>query len=396
MRQYGFILNNNKTTAFAAMALYLTVLLSFFNTAGIKGSRIVLALYALHLDASAVEIGFLVATYAALPLMVAMYAGRISDQFGVRWPMMLASMAMAIGLLVPALGESLWWLALSGTILGVSNVFFHVACQNLVGAIGGPAERTANFSTFSLGGSVSGVAGPVLAGFAVEHGGYLVAYALLAVIAIIPAICLLFYHAFIPAMIGVRRQDPAPGGLRELIAIPPLRNALLTSGLILTGLDLFNFYMPIFGRSIGLSASVIGIIVGAQAAAAFAVRIWMPAMVNRYSAERILVWSLWMSGMTYLLFPFIHNAAALIGIGFLLGLGLGCGQPLSTLLTYNYSPPNRVGEALGLRLAVNKVTQSGVPLIFGSLGSVFGIMPIFFCTGVLLMGGAYLTARHNR
>jgi MFS family permease len=103
-----------------------------------------------------------------------------------------------------------------------------------------------------------------------------------------------------------------------------------------------------------------------------------------------------MAGATLLLFPAFRDPLVLAAISFLLGLGLGCGQPLSIILTYNHSPPGRSGEALGMRLTVNKFTQIMVPLVFGSLGSAFGILPIFWTSAVLLLCGGVNNARHER
>lgn len=377
------------------MALYLTVALAVLNQIGIKGSKMLVALYAIHLGASPLVIGLLIAMYAFVPLMVAVYAGRVTDRIGVRWPMVLGSLVMASGLVVPVLFPGLAVLYVSASLLGIGNIFYHVACQNLVGAIGEPSDRTANFGTFSLGGAVSGMLGPVMVGFLVDRVGFSLTYVVLAVLVTSSALVMLTYSKFIPRRVMVAQEAKA-GSLRELFSNRPLRNVLISSGLVLTGMDLFNFYMPIYGHSIGLQASVIGIIIGMQAAAAFVVRIWMPALAKYYGEERVLKWSLIMAGCTYFLFPLFQDPVMLSVIAFLLGLGLGCGQPLSTILTYNYSPAGRIGEALGLWLGVNKCTQLTVPLVFGTLGTAFGIYPIFWCTAALLLAGSYFTSNRER
>jgi hypothetical protein len=71
----------------------------------------------------------------------------------------------------------------------------------------------------------------------------------------------------------------------------------------------------------------------------------------------------------------------------MLGLSLGCGQPLSLMLTYARSPPGRSGEVIGLRLTINNFTHVVVPLVFGSLGSLFGLAPVFWINSLLLVGG---------
>jgi MFS family permease len=377
------------------MSVYITVVLAVLNQIGLKGSKMLVALYAIKLHASPFTIGVLISMYALFPLGLAVYAGRYSDRVGVRRPLVLGSLGMCASLLLPALAPSLAVLFVSAALVGVANIFFHVASHNLIGALGDTHERTRNFGTFSLGAAVSSMIGPMLVGFMIDRAGYSLTYYVLTVITLLPALFLMCYAKFIPALV-VGKQAAADGGVRDLLKLPKLRNTLLTSGVILTAIDLFNFYMPIHGTAIGLSASVIGIILGMQAAAAFVVRLWMPWMSKRFGEMQVLNWSLAISGLTFFLFPVFENPVVLASISFLLGLGLGCGQPLSIILTYNHSPPGRSGEALGLRLFVNKLTQIMVPVIFGSLGSAFGIVPIFWTNGLLLMWGGYNNSRHER
>jgi len=378
-----------------ALAVYLTVALSVLNQIGLKGSKVLVALYALHFGAGPIAIGVLAATYASVPLLVAVYAGRVSDRAGVRPPMILGSFGMGLGLLIPLLHPALSSLYLAAAILGTSNIFFHVATHNLIGALGDKQARTKNFSTFSLGSSISGFLGPVLVGWQIDNAGYPSALAILAAIAFIPGTLLCVYGRFIPAH-AVGKKEHAPGGVRELLANGPLRNTLITSGLILTGIDLFNFYMPIHGRSIGLTASFIGIVIGMQAAAAFIVRLALPRLAQRYTEKRVLTYCLLMAGLTYFLFPLLQQPVLLAAVSFILGLALGCGQPLSIILTYNHSPPGRAGEALGMRLTVNKLIQIIVPLAFGSMGAAFGVFPIFWSNAALLLAGGWLNTLYDR
>jgi len=60
------------------------------------------------------------------------------------------------------------------------------------------------------------------------------------------------------------------------------------------------------------------------------------------------------------------------------------------VITYNRAPEGRSGEAMGLRQSVQKFTEVLVPLIFGTLGSAFGIGAAFWMDGVLLGAGALI------
>jgi MFS family permease len=377
------------------MPLYFTVLLSILNQIGLKGSKMLVALYAIDFGADPFAVGLLSSMYACFPMVLAVYAGRVSDAIGVRWPMVAGSFGMTVALLLPVFMPSIAVLYVSAALVGIANIFFHVSSHNLVGSLGDISQRTNNFGTFSLGGAISGFVGPMLVGFLVDHGGYRMSYVWLAVIATVPALVLMFYASFIPATVKIKQEQQA-AGMAELLKSRSLRGTLITSGLILTGIDLFNFYMPIYGRSIGMQASMIGIVIGMQAVAAFVVRLWMPALAKRHGERRVLTWSLLMAGVTYFLFPAFQHPIILASISFLLGLGLGCGQPLSIILTYNQSPPGRAGEALGMRITINKFTQIAVPIVFGSLGTAFGVYPIFWSNAVLLLMGGYLNSRQDQ
>ena len=374
------------------MALYLTVLLFFLNSMGAKGSRIVLSLDALQQHAGAFEVGLLAATFGALPLLLSMRAGRVTDRFGVRAPMIIASLVNAAGMLVPLLGSGLWVLYVSGSIVGVANIFFHVANSNLVGALGKPEERAGNFGTFLLGGSASGVAGPMAGGWMVDHAGFAMAYVLMALTVFVPLFIVAGMGRLIPDSVTAKKEE-APANLRDYVTNVPLRNSLVINALIISGLDLFSFYMPIYGKSIGMQATVIGVIVGMQAVAGFMVRLALGRMVERVGVDRLVIGSLAISALAYLLFPFFQDAMLLAAIALVLGLGLGCGQPLTLMLTYNHSPPGRAGAALGVRMAVTKFTQLVVPLLFGSVGSALGVLPVFLSNAALLAGGGWLIAR---
>lgn len=378
------------------MSIYFIVFIAVLCAVALKASKVLIALYAIDLGANPLAIGALIAMYAVFPLLLAVYAGKISDRIGVRLPMLFGSLGLTAGLLLPFLFPQLATLYVSAAVVGMSFVFFHVSTHNLVGSLGDAAARTRNFSTFSLGAAVSGFIGPLLAGFSIDHSGYAPTYLYLSIVSLVPAlIVLLFPHVFPKVSVkseGAREET----SVLDLFAHAPLRRTFITSGVVLTGIDLYLFYFPIYGCSIGLSASLIGIVLSMYAAAAFVVRVLMPTLVRRSSEEKVLTYSLFVAALTYLLFPFFENVFVLGLVSFVLGLGLGCGQPLSIILTYNRAPAGRSGEALGMRIMVNKVTQIVVPLFFGSIGSVFGLIPVFWSNAAFLAAGGYVNRNHAK
>ncbi|HXF65817.1 MAG TPA: MFS transporter [Burkholderiales bacterium] len=377
------------------MAFYPVVLVTVLNHVAFKGSKVLISLFAIELGASPFTIGLLFAMYSVFPVFLSVHAGRVSDRFGSRPPMVFGACGLAAGLLLPALFPGLPALFFSATLIGLCYIFYVVSVQSLIGSFGEGADRTRYYSLFSLGIGLTSLAGPVTAGFAIEGLGHRGAYLLLAAFPALPALALLAVPGFLP---GPRRHQGAHAGrgVGILLADAPLRRVLIVAGIMETGNELVNFLLPIYAHSIGLGASQIGLVMGGYGAALLAIRTAMPALARLSSEERVLAGSLLVAALVLLAFPFVRDFALLAALAFVLGLGLGCGSPISLVLAYNRSPAGRSGEAIGLRQTVNKTVEVLVPVAFGSLGTAFGMVPVFWLDALLLAAGALIMQRDAR
>ena len=374
------------------MTVYLVVLLSMLNSIGQRGSKVAISLFALELGAGAAAVGALAALFALFPLLLAVQAGRMSDRFGVRIPIVCGALTMAAGLAVAFTVSDIRWLFVCPALIGLGHIFFHVSIHNLVGSLGTEAERTRNFSTFALGSATAAFIGPSLAGFAIDLAGFRPAFAILAVVAAAPAFYVLIHKSFIPAQVRHEEEEQAKSAF-DLLAIPALRRTLIMSGVTLTGIELFQFYLPIYGRSIGLAPSVIGMILSSYAVAGFIVRSFMHRLAQRYTEVGVLTGSLFVAAAAYFVVPGLADGWLLAAAAFAIGLALGSAQPLTIILTYNHAPAGRSGEALGMRIMANKVTQIAVPLAFGGFGAALGAAPVFLATGAFLLGAGLISLK---
>ena len=379
------------------MAFYAIVLMTVLTQISYKGSKVLISLYAIELGANPFTIGLLFAMYAVFPALLAVYAGKVSDRFGFRVPMLIGASGLVVGLLLPFLIPRLATLFVSAAMIGLFYIFYIVAVQHLVGSFGEGQVRTRNYSLFSLGVAVTSLLGPTTAGFSIDWIGYSDTYLLFSWIPLVPIAVLLFFSGFLPGV--VRHEHATPHHERrttDLLNNAPLRRLLIVTGVIETGQELFNFYMPIYGRSIGLSASIIGVIMGSYGAALLVARLVMPALVKRSSEQRVLSYSMLLAAFTCLAMPFLTIVPLLMLAAFVYGLGTGCCSPLSLILVYNRAPLGRSGEAIGLRQTVNKFTEVVMPVLFGSVGTALGVAPVFWGTALLLSGGGVLMRREAR
>jgi MFS family permease len=374
------------------MTVYPVVLLSMLNSIGQRGGKVAISLYALELGAGAAAVGVLAALFATFPLLLAVQAGRISDRFGVRIPIVCGALTMAAGLAVAYAVADIRWLFVCPALIGLGHIFFHVSIHNLVGSLGTDAARTRNFSTFALGSAIAAFIGPSLAGFAIDLAGFRWAFGILALVAAAPAVAVLVHRSLIPTRVRHEEEQQAKSAF-DLLAIPALRRTLIMSGVTLTGIELFQFYLPIYGRSIGLSPSVIGMVLSSYAVAGFIVRSFMHRLAQRYTEVGVLTGSLFVAALTYFVVPGLADGWLLAAAAFALGLALGSAQPLTIILTYNHAPAGRSGEALGMRIMANKVTQIAVPLAFGGFGAAMGAVPVFLATAAFLLAAGLISLK---
>ncbi len=358
-----------------------------WNTA-YKASRVLNTLFALELGATPLQTGLLLATYGLFPLFFAVYAGKVADRHGVRMPLYLGLILLGVGILLPFVWPTFVALFASALIGGAGFILSQVAMQTLTGSLGGGATRTKNFSLYVLTVATADFLGPVLAGFAIDAFGHVPTFAISASITLVSLAGFIAIDRLIPRAIARAVDAPATRAI-DLLRIPVLRRVFIASGVTMSAGDMFQLYVPLYGHAIGLSASAIGLVMGAAAVSVFVTRMLIPPMARRFGEERLLLYSLLLTAAALAMIPFFKTAVALGAVCFVLGLGLGLGQPLTVIIAYNHSPAGRAGEVVGLRIATNNFMHVLVPPLFGAMGSLVGLAAVFWASGVVLSLGAY-------
>jgi MFS family permease len=375
------------------VAIHLLVALTILSHLGFAGSRLAVPLLAVDEGASAFLVGSIVALYALFPTVLALPAGRMADRMGFRIPLIFGTASILVALLVPFAWPALPALYVSACVLGLGFMAFQLATQTLAGAIAAPGERTRNFSLVSLAYALGNFGGPLVAGVLIDAVGYAYTFLALAVPLIPATVLAVTSRRWLKA--AHVKSESTSGRALDLLRIAPLRNTLVAGGIVATAWDVYQFVMPIYGRSIGLSATAIGVVMSAFGISIILVRVVLPAIVRRTGEAQMLTYAMFIACAAFILFPFFQNPWPLAAASFLLGIGCGCGQPLSMSLVYNAAPRGRIGEATGLRLTVNQVTHLIVPLLFGGLGSATGYTVVFLTNAGFLVAGGYLGLRSH-
>jgi MFS family permease len=356
------------------------------------GNRFAFTLFAVALGASPLAIGALMGLLMVVPMVMAVHFGRWSDRIGYG-PLALGGkvLLLASGLVVFA------WPALPGlfvasALTGTGYMMSHIAVHNALGRVSGPERATHNFSAMALVFSASGLLGPLGAGIAIDHIGHRMAFLVLCVSTVASLVVL---HRATRKYTAPRvERNAVEASVFDLLQHAPLRRVLLVGAVVSMAWDLFTFLAPLHGVRVGLSATATGLIVGVFAAGTFAIRLVLPQLVRNYGAWPTMAGGLFVTALGYVAFPLLQSPPALLAIAFLLGVGLGAGQPLSMTLLHMAAPAERVGEAVGVRSSITSASQTFLPMVFGALGTALGLIPVFWVGSLLLaFGGAMATRK---
>lgn len=355
------------------------------------GSRMATTLFALQLGASEFTTGVLMALFALLPMFLSVGSGRLIDRVGPRKPILISLGALALAVALPFFLPYLAVLYVSSTLLGVSFLFVHIGMNSVFGALGTPEQRAMNFSWLALGFSVSATLGPLVAGFAIDWLGHAPAFLLLAAFPAAAFVILALRKRPMPR--PERGPRESGSGVLDLMRVPSLRATFIVSGLLAMGWDIYSFLLPLYGARLGLTAASIGVIMATFSIATFVVRLAMPIFARRVRHWVLIAGALALSGTSYVLFPFAESVALLMAISFVLGLGLGCAQPVIMAVLYNASPPGRQGEAVGVRTLMLNASHTVIPLASGAISAAVGMAPAFWALAACLLVGAWYAKR---
>jgi len=362
---------------------------------GVIGAKLLLALFAIDLGASPVQVGLTFALFSILPAIFAISAGRWVDRIGVRLPLLIGCAGAGLATMLVFLAPGLWALYACSALIGVFFTIYAVAGQSLVGILGETSDRTRNFSYYSLAVALAGVVGRAGTGASIDLIGHR-GTALLLALGPLAALCMVWWLRSRTPVVQSPSERPPRASARDLWKIPALRRALIAAAIVESGNELFALFIPLYGSSLGLSATFIGMLLATYAGATFVVRIALPRLVQRFGEEGVLCGALGCAALVGVLMITTAQPWVLLALAAAFGFSLGCGMPLSMALTYARAPDGRAAEAIGMRQTVNKSVEVTVPVCFGALAGVAGLAPLAVALSLVLAVGAGVIARDAR
>jgi MFS family permease len=382
---------------------YFILIGTSFFTISIAGTRPVIPLYSKELGASNAEIGLIITLFSLIPLFISILLGKIIDKKGTRLPLLISILIGFASLIFPFLFKNLIGIYVSQLITGISQLLFVLSIQSYAGNVSESKVSEYNIALFSIGVAIGGFIGPIVSGYLSDVYSYSFSMLIsgLLILLAIPFSFFLKNENFKKDKLEQeekmeqqysyeKQKNPTSF---DLLKNSSIRRAIVISGVLLLGKDIYIAFFPLLAEARGISNTLIGFVISINALGGVLIRLIIPIIVKRFNSKRIITLSLFIVGVLYLVNPLSGDILVLTTVSFLLGLFWGIGQPLSISLTIHSLPVSRVGEGLGLRLSFNKLVQVIAPVGLGGLSSLFGLISVFLLTGITILLGAFYSKK---
>jgi MFS family permease len=358
------------------------------------GFRMAAPLMALREGYSAAAVGILLALFALAQVFLALPAGHYAERHGLQRPFVLASVVATAGGLCSVVWPHFAMLCFTALSSGAAVCLAMIALQRHVGHMASDAtELRQVFSWVAIGPSISNFLGPFLAGLLIDASGFRAAYLLLA---LLPSLAWWWVRRVPDHPTPAAGETPRRQSSWDLLRDRPFRHLMLMNWMLASCWDVHTFLVPVLGHERGLSATVIGAILGAFALAATAIRLLMPWLAARLHEGTVIGMAMVSTALLFGLYPLVHTAWAMGLLSVLLGLALGSVQPMVMSTLHQITPKHRHGEALGLRSMAINGSSVVMPLLFGSAGVLVGVSGVFWSVGVVVGAGSRLAWRMRR
>ena len=373
--------------------LHRWLIITLFNSAALQASiyvvRPMITYKALELNGTGKTVGILGALYAILPVLVAVFFGKIVGRIGERAFLIIGSTGVLSSSFLLSKSNSLLTLGLLTAIAGVSHLAVMVGGQTMMANRSTHETYDRDFGYYTFSASFGQMFGPLLGGLVAGSNGVLPrstshAFILATVISLIGLVPILLTRSLDVSIKDVVKESGVKVRVVDVMKHRGMKEAMFTSLVISTTIDILTIFIPLLGTELRITPVVVGVILGVRSAASMLSRLFLGQLSQRFSSRSTLVISTTVATFALVAMYFAKDALFLGLVIFIVGFTLGIGQPLTMAWVSKISAPQERAMAITLRLTGNRVGQFGLPIAAGLVVSALGVGSLFLGLAALV------------
>jgi MFS family permease len=341
----------------------------------------------LGVGAGAGAVGLVSASFALLPLLLAIPLGRYTDRR--RLPLVTVGCGLQIAAcaLLAEL-ESPFALGAASALLGLGHLGVALGVQEAIARDSADTHHDRHFGLLTAGVSLGQLLGPLLGGVVVGHAaGDALVGASTRALAIAAGVAVAATALALVSELDGGEAVVAPqtrGSVRGILALPGVPTGMFASVAVLAAADVYTAYMPVLGAEHGIAPAAVGVLLALRAGASVTARLGIGWLVLRIGRSRLIALSALAAAVGFAAMTGTDRVVLLGALTLVIGAGLGYGQPLSMTLVVQRVPAHARATALAVRLTGNRLGQVAAPATAGVVAGNAGAGAVFWMLSGLL------------
>lgn len=347
-----------------------------------------LPIYANTLGASSLQVGLIQAAFNITGIGTLLFVGRLSDRFGRKSFLSAGLSVLAIASVGLMFSRDIVRLIVWRLVQGLGASAHLPIAQAYLGDItpeGNEGKWMGYFNAVLFAGMG---AGPLIGGVITDAFSIRAAFLFMAVLNILGLIATLVFLKEMPRKTATRGHTSTMAPLKS----STMRGVLwyrMTTGI---GTASLMAFMPLFaGLRVGLSASLIGILLAARSPLAI-LQSYTGRLADRWDRRSMVIWGGIGSAVAIALLPEAGGFWLLLLIYISVTIGQAFGIPAANAYVVHEGRTYGMGASMTMFMMAMQIGNGIGPIVLGSIADGFGLESAFYAAAICMAAGVALFA----
>ncbi|HGE71986.1 TPA: MFS transporter [Candidatus Poribacteria bacterium] len=354
----------------------------------------VLPLFSESLGASKSTIGLIASASTVVGILSSLPAGVLSDFYGRRRVILLATFVFASAPFFYFLVKSTWQLAIVRIYHGFATAIFGPVAMALVADLF-LKRRGENMGWYSSSTLVGRSLAPIVGGVIIDLYGFKSVYfgcGVAGIIAFLLSIFIPIKHQLKSNVVrfSVRIKDMGRG-LKEITQNRGIMVTSCVEAIQYLAFGAFETFLPLYCIAIGMEKTLIGALFTIQLIGTTLTKPVMGRFSDKYGRRQMISIGLITGAIALGMIPFLKSFWTMIPASVLFGISLSTVTVSTAAFVSDLAKSGSYGSALGVMSTIMDVGHASGPIISGLIIAKFGYLQMFLIIAIILfiVGGSF-------